>query len=162
MTGKVGRPTSDHDRLGLKAAFRRALKLAGGQESAAAITRGAHQSLNRYGNPSVPEQQAPIDVVADLERDIGDPIVTRALADLAGFVLFPKPPAGASPEWAAQIGKLAKEVGEVMTRLGEAVASGGTVTADEIRALRLRPEIAEAIAVLAGIDHILQSIEAGT
>ncbi|MEP9376174.1 hypothetical protein ABLE91_05630 [Aquabacter sp. CN5-332] len=32
----------------------------------------------------------PVDVVADLEQDVGRPIITEILADLAGFVLVPK------------------------------------------------------------------------
>ncbi|MEK9722111.1 MAG: phage regulatory CII family protein [Rhodospirillaceae bacterium] len=154
------RPSSETERNALKSAFRLLLKRAGGQESAAFVTRGAHQSLNRYGNPSIPEIHAPIDVVVDLERDVGEPIVTRRLADLAGFVLFAKPPANADPDWVARLGRLAKEVGEAMARIGEAVASGGTVTAEESRRLELRREIAEGLSALAAIDHVLREVEA--
>jgi len=113
--------------------------------------------LGRYGRASE-GMFAPVDVVADLEQDAGEPIVTRYLADLQGYVLFAKPPAHGDAEWVAHLGALGKEAGEAMARLSEALASGGVVTAQEVRDLELRREIGDVIEVLARIDSALVSV----
>lgn len=73
----------------LKGAFRDLVQAAGGNVRAARVSRADGGRISRYGAPHE-GMHAPIDVVADLEQDIGDPIVTRQLADIAGYVLVPK------------------------------------------------------------------------
>lgn len=79
----------------LKAAARRLVAKAGGLEAAAAVTR---VNVSRLGDYQHPEALAfmPADVIADIESDVGDPIVTRELAALAGFDLIERAP-GATP-----------------------------------------------------------------
>lgn len=158
--GALGRPFGGAVYLRLKAAARALVKKAGGQESAAMVTRASHQTLSRYGLPD-DVTFMPVDVVADLEADVGNPIITRMLADLAGYLLIAKPPAvEADPEWIARLAALAKESGEAISRLAEALSVGGTITAEEIRDLELRRELREAAEVLAAIDLALVRIEA--
>jgi len=157
----LGRPHGRAVYLRLKAAARTLIKLAGGQESAASATRASHAMLSRYGHPDEAAFM-PVDVLADLEADVGNPVVTRQLADLAGFLLVAKPPVGeADPAWIARLAALAKESGEAISKLGQALANGGTISADEIRDLRLRAEVREAMEALAAIDQALVSIENG-
>ena len=145
--------------LGLKTAMRRLTRAVGGQESAASITRvRAHQTIGRYGRPQDAEH-APVDVVADLEADVGEPIVTRVLADLLGYVLVKKTGGGGPRDWTANLGALAKEAGEAIARLGEAYASGGTITAEESTRMDLRREVREAMEVLGRIDRMLRELE---
>jgi hypothetical protein len=153
-----GRIHADTAYLRIKAAFRQLVKQAGGQESAASITRvSGHQTIGRYCRPQ-DAQHAPLDVVADLERDTGDAIVTRALADLAGFILVPKPLGEGAPSHISvtELGTIAKETGEVITNLGMALADGKITPAE---ATQVRGEIREAMEALARIDHALGAIE---
>lgn len=159
--GTLGRPFGAATYLRLKASARALVKKAGGQESAASITRAGHQTLSRYGLPD-DATFMPVDVVADLEADIDAPVITRVLADLAGYLLIAKPPVvDADPEWISRLAALAKESGEAISKLAEALSAGGTITADEIRDLSLRQELREAAEVLATIDLALARIESG-
>lgn len=154
----IGRVFPACSYMALKAAFRRLTKAVGGQESAATITRVDFQRIGRYGRAHE-AMFAPVDVVADLEADAGEPMVTRALADLQGYLLVPKPPTQGDAEWVEHLGALAKEAGEAIAKLGQAFAHGGTITADEVRDMELRREVAEAMEVLARIDKALESVE---
>ncbi len=152
-----GRVLADTDYLALKMAVRQLVKRCGGQESAASITRSNHQLLSRFGLPDQPTH-APIDVIADLERDAGSAPVTTALADLAGCILVPKPPAEGDARWVAALGALAREVGDVIGKLGEALADDQRITAQEIIDQKLREEVRQALEVLARIDKGLVAI----
>lgn len=154
----MGRAFDESAYLGLKAAFRRLTKSVGGQESAASITRVDHQRIGRYGRAHEP-MFAPVDVVADLEHDAGVPMVTRALADLQGYLLIPKPPTTGDARWVEHLGALAKEAGEAIAKLGTAFAEGGTITGEESRRMELRREVAETMEVLARIDKALEAVE---
>ncbi len=158
QSDSLGRAFPACSYMALKAAFRRLTKAVGGQESAASITRVDYQRIGRYGRAHE-AMFAPIDVVADLEADAGCPMVTRAMADLQGYLLIPKPPTTGDAQWVEHLGALAKEAGEAIGKLGEAFAHGGTITADEVRSMELRREVAEAMEVLARIDKALEAVE---
>ena len=155
---RLGRAFPSSAYLSIKAGFRRLTKAVGGQESAASITRVDYQRIGRYGRPHE-GMFPPVDVIADLEADAGDPIVTRILAGLQGHILIPLPPADADPAWVAHLGALGKEAGEAIARLSEALADDGKITADEVRDMNLRDEVREAMEVLARIDKALLQIE---
>jgi hypothetical protein len=72
----------------LKAAYRRLVDLAGGLESSATTTRVSKTSLGYYCQ-ATHDQHMPGDAIADLEADVGEPVVTRELARLAGYELVP-------------------------------------------------------------------------
>lgn len=80
---------SDERRAKIKAATRKLVTAAGGIESAAQVTRVSAASLSLYGLLHK-EQFIPADAVGDLERDTGVPLVTRVLAELAGYDLVPR------------------------------------------------------------------------
>ncbi|OAB57514.1 hypothetical protein AY599_23600 [Leptolyngbya valderiana BDU 20041] len=80
------RPTAPADRRRIKAATRRLVDLAGGVTSAEQITRVKAPALSKFGSVSDP-QFMPVDVVADLEADIGSPVVTALLAGMQGYQL---------------------------------------------------------------------------
>lgn len=130
------RPTNDIERSALKTVFRMLLKLAGGQEAAENFTRGKHQTLNRYGNASEDNRDchAPIDVIADLERVVGEPIVTKQLADMSGYLLVKKMENVGSSDMLAHLVNVGKETGDVMTVLSD-VASGGADSEEALRRL---------------------------
>lgn len=156
---KLARPHREADYLALKGATRRLVDACGGVESAAAVTRTGFQVLSKYGHPMQPVF-APVDVVADLEADAGMPLVTRALAALAGHVLVPLPSAEPGQgRWYRHIAEIAKDVGGVVERLGDALADDGEVSRAESRALALRAHVQHAIAELATLDHALADLE---
>jgi hypothetical protein len=142
----------------VKSMTRALVERVGGIEAAAMFTRVGRSHIARYYEPHGLEFM-PADVVADLEDVAGAPILTRALADLAGYVLFPKPPSVADARWARELGRLAAETGDVMKRLGDSLADDGRISAAE--AARIRKEVGEAMAELAVIDATLLEIEDG-
>lgn len=88
--------------LKLKAATRRLNKQVGGQEAAASLTRVDVGRLCRYGLAHDPSFM-PVDVVADLESDAGDLIVTKILAGLNGHLVVPVPVVCKRTDWIAQL-----------------------------------------------------------
>jgi hypothetical protein len=149
------------DYLRLKAATRELTKAAGGQEAAAAVSRlKSHVTIGRYGRIQDAEF-APIDVVADLEAEIGEAPVTRALAALAGLIVIPVPRVEGEAPVTRRLGAMARETGEAVARVGEALADDGRVTPGDVSRLRLREEIREAMEALAGMDKLLAAIEEG-
>lgn len=166
MTGSVGStgmgrafPRTDYQAI--KSGFRRLVKMCGGQESAAGVTRVDFQRIGRYSRPHEP-MFPPADVIADLEKDAEVPEVTRVLADLQGYLLIAKPPASGDPQWVGHLAALAKESGEALSLLGQALSNGGTITAEEIAELDLRREVSEAMEVLARIDIALRAVQSGS
>lgn len=148
----------------MKAAFRRLADRAGGAESSASITRVSHSQITKYGLPHDP-QFAPIDVVADLENDCGVAPVTRALADLSGHLLVPKPLVNARGEWVRSIGEVSREVGEAVAVVCTALADDGDVSAPEIKSANILGELREAEEALAAlrvmVEHRLAEAERG-
>lgn len=154
-----GRKLAGAEYQALKTAFRALAKACGGLEAAAMETRVGDTQLQRYQSPHEPEAFAPVDVIADLEREAGRPVVTRALARLAGHVLFPLPPAAGSGPWVVRLAAVAQEAGEALAGLGQALADDGEITGDEARRLGLRRLCADAIEALAEVDHALAQVE---
>lgn len=135
------RPTNEEDRFSLKAAFRRLLKAAGGQEAAEMVTRGRHQTLNRYGNPKEEDCFAPIDVIADLEREIDEPVVTQHLAEMNGYMLVKKAAVAADANLLVHVSALAGESGQAVQATVEALTDG----LDEAELRRIIKEGEEAV-----------------
>jgi hypothetical protein len=112
--------------LRLKGAFGDLLHANGGGVDAAKRTRLQQPDLSRFQstNPDHALRFAPIDVVADLELSVGEPVVTRLLAELNNCLLVPLPEGMLEGALAERTGKSAKEFGDVMVRIGEALRDG--------------------------------------
>lgn len=151
----TGRQLPARDYLALKASFRDLVEAAGGGTRAAGHTRTNASLLSRYGAVQE-EMQAPLDVVADLEAQVGDLIVTRALAALHGYVLVPDPAlAATAPDFGRHLGAVAREAGDVISGLGEALADG-KVCGNEAQGLL--GEVREAQAALAHLGQDLARV----
>lgn len=140
----------------LKAATRRLVEAAGGATAAAEITRGAHQHMSAYGsaNPDQAERFMPIDVVADLESETEQPILTKALAKLSGFLLVPEPKVvGSGTALGLVTAKALKETSEVFVALADAHGDGRICAADVAKIGR---EIDEAMVKLAALKLQVQ------
>lgn len=123
-----------------KAAFRRAVQMAGGCNAAANVTRVDAARLSRYGNIDAPEF-GPVDVGFDLDMAAGDHVILRAWADLAGFDLTPRNiDEQVSADLAQAAGQVALESGELISAAIDASADGKLTPAE---AMRLDKEAAD-------------------
>lgn len=138
----------------IEAAARKLVKLCGGQEAAAFVTRVGHQALQKYGSTEHPDLSMPADVIADLESDIGDPVMTRKLADLAGYDIVRRK-AGAPAPLTRQLTHLAKESSDVIGALAKGFDDGVIDAAD-------RTEIeAEAHQLIGALHSLLATLKSG-
>lgn len=71
----------------LKLATQRLIERVGGLAEADKNSRPDFRRFSDYQSFSKPDRFIPADAIADLERAVGDPVVTRELAELAGFDL---------------------------------------------------------------------------
>lgn len=157
-----GRQLPDRDYQVIKAATRRLIDAAGGPVAAAEVTRGAHQDMSRYGSahPDNAGRFMPVDVLADLESETEQPILTKSLAKLAGFLLVPEPKVALSGSALGVItSKALKETSEVFVALADATLDGKVCSAD---ADNISREIDEAMAKLAALKlQVRAEAEAG-
>lgn len=142
----------------LNAATRHLIDTIGSQDAAAMFTRVERSTLAQYLSNEFPSS-IPADVTADLEFVAGDLIVTRALAEVGGYVLIKKPPVAGTTDWMAHFAHITKEGGDVFSRIGEAVGDDGKISLDESHRLGLRKEIGEAIRALFEADAALEQLE---
>lgn len=142
----------------LKAATRRVIAAQGGQISAALDFNLAQCTVSEYVNPKKLDRFIPIDRVALAERFTGKPFITAELARLSGHVLIELPQLDGDDVWSRELGAIAKEAGEAMHALGEAIAQGGTVTAEEIRNLKIVDELQDAIAALVHAKSMCEAV----
>lgn len=138
----------------LKAATRDLVAAAGGCTRAAKVSRVEAAAFSRYGQWGDP-RCIPVDVVADLEQDVGEPILTRILADAAGYVLVPKAQVAERAALPQHMADVAGAAGAAIADLAQALADG-VVDAREAAALKAtfakaQTELAEAEAVLADV-----------
>lgn len=145
------------DYQAVKAATRQLVQMAGGASAAALVTRVAHQDISRYGSPLEDHQERfmPLDVVADIESECGEPVVTRALADLAGHILVPRPNIARSGSALGIItAKALKETSEVFVAIAESLGDGKLCAAD---VARIDTDIDEAIVKLMALRLQVQA-----
>lgn len=148
---KTGRQLPDRDYQALKAATRQLVNAAGGAVAAAGVTRGDHQNISRYGSANLDnaDRFMPIDVIADLESECEQPVLTKELARLSGYLLVqvPKVVRSGTALGLVTAGAL-KETSEVFVALAEGLGDGKICAAD---ALNIGREIDEALAKLAAL-----------
>jgi hypothetical protein len=148
-------PATDY--AGLKAATRQQIATNGGPVEAARSTRVGHQDLSRYGSLAEDhdERFIPADVIADLEAECGQPIITRKLAELSGHLLVPVPRVALSGTFLGAItAATLKETSDVFVALGDSLGDGQISTGD---AERINREIDEAMAKLAALKLQVQA-----
>ncbi|MDP1026373.1 hypothetical protein Q5H91_04045 [Sphingomonas sp. KR1UV-12] len=143
----------------LKIKFGELLALAGGVEAAAGFCRVGKSALARYASLTAADVDffAPIDVVHDLERLTGRPLVTCQLATLAdgAFVALPTVPAGAGDLLGA-VGQLSVEFSDATNAVCEGLKDGKFCTVD---AARLEKEADDVIRVAVGLRALARAIK---
>lgn len=152
-------PRSEY--MGLKTAFRELVKSLGGGVHAASLTRVRQQEISSYGSAcdDHDERFAPIDIIADLESEVG-PIVTAELARLSNHMLVPLPEVARGRR--APLGRITgtamKETADVFLRMGQ-LLDDGVLT--EVEGKQLRTEIREAMVALATLDLQIEQAAKG-
>lgn len=137
------------ERARLKDATRLLVERAGGPSEAAQHTRVAASLLSRYGSTAAEHETtfAPADVVAELQLEAGEPIVTRVLADVQGFDLVPRVKAEGSADYHGHDTDLTRASCTLMMAFRDARADGKIDAAElmhlEALAEQLMREIAE-------------------
>ncbi len=146
-----------NDYAGLKAATRQLVSAAGGGNEAAKVTRVSQQVLSGYGSLGAEhaERFAPLDVIADLEAECGQAIVTRKLAELSHCLLVQLPTGCSHAAVTERSGRSAHEFGEVMAGVFGALANDGRITADE--AQPILNDIRELMLELAGLAEAVKA-----
>lgn len=129
----------------------------GTQASAAAATRVEQSAISDYGStaPDNAEKFMPIDVLLDLIKAGGNTLLLKSIADRCNCLLVPVP-AGTAGDVAMRTGRSAKEFGDVMVRIGEALCDG-MIDADE--AAKILAEIRE---VMLELSALAESVNAHT
>ncbi|MBS7789255.1 hypothetical protein KTR66_04580 [Roseococcus sp. SDR] len=113
--------------------------------------RVKHSQLANYYDMKC-DQFVPVDVVADLEAVLGEPLVTADLARRAGCILLPVPSEG-DGLLARHIARLADEASHVFSAYGHAIANDGKV--DPSEAEKLERELADVVRVgTAALAHL--------
>ncbi|MBU8547263.1 MULTISPECIES: hypothetical protein [Roseomonadaceae] len=129
----------EEDLRALKTAFRRLIGAVGGLVAASACVRVSTSQLARYYDLNDLGTFPPIDVVTQLERIAGEPIVAVEQARLTGHRLVPER-ARDGATLAAEVAAFARAAGEVPAALCEALADGemSQAEADAIGAVAMR------------------------
>jgi hypothetical protein len=148
------------EKQALKQSAKALVRAAGGVEASEEITGRSKTQLSAYGNINAPEFM-PIDAIAELEGvthgHTGHPIVTRHLAQRAGYVLVKLPDAAPDcGDWHRAMGPMSKHVGDVMqaicASLGDDTPS--EVTARDVQERNIVGEIDEALEVLVAMREL--------
>lgn len=131
----VSRPFSPADYNAIKTAFKLLLLRLGGVEAAASCTSVKKSLLADYGSVAS-ERFARCDVIMDLERVAGEPIVTAALARAQGCALVMTEPVRARSEMAVLLARIGQDAGELFATA--ALALGHKKPTAKERATMLR------------------------
>ena len=143
------RSISDKEQLSLKAATRRALDMAGGQDAFQHMTRVRQAALSKYGSPAedCADKYMPIDVAVEADMEAGTPIITGKMAELLGYKLVPIGASGdQSPLSVNDALRIANEVADVVKAITKALENDGRVDCAEGR--EITREIDEAVQAL--------------
>lgn len=120
----IGRQLPEAAYQALKAATRALIAQCGGLDAAAVQFGRGRSRIHGYGDRNAADRWAPLDLIADLESYVGAPLITQALAAASNHTLVPLPqvaPCAADP---IALGRLARETGDVLSKLGSALADG--------------------------------------
>mgnify|MGYP001042125909 CR=1 FL=1 len=127
----------------------------GGLKQAATASRLAKTVLAQCTDDDHATRHLPVDVVADLERASGDPVVTRYLAALSGHLLVPVRGVSREP-YPLVLASVTKETGELLGAAGAALREGRLSPAQAHVVKREALDVAAALAeMLADCDAII-------
>jgi hypothetical protein len=118
---EIERPTTLAERKEIKTVCSRAIRQVGAANFVH-DTRVSEGQLSKYGALADVDYM-PVDVLADLERVIGYPLVSEFLAGLAGYVLTPVDSVADAPNL-SDVGLLQETKGKLITMMIKALLDG--------------------------------------
>ena len=146
--------TTEEERRAFKTGFRVLVQQVGGLEAAAGATRVNKTVLAASYDQEAKDRFPALDVVADLERAAGVPVVTKLLAGMQGLALVHvEPVSGCAISAIASVGQNSSQV---FAAFGRAVADGAIT--DGERAV-LRQEMLDLVAVATEAAAILEGVK---
>lgn len=111
--------------LAIKASCRDLVALAGGPLRVSKITRAHQGHVSTAISQHDMERFLCIDQIADLEAEVQEPVVTRLLAEMAGYDLEPRAVINASPRTVHQhLAQVITETADVTAAVVSAMADG--------------------------------------
>lgn len=127
----MSRQIPKRDADALKAASMILVEKAGGVARAAALTSTSHSRLSEAASPWHDNRWLSLIHIADLECVAGEPVITRVLAELSGFVLVPND-ATRPQDFHQHLAHIIIETSDVEKLLATAL-NDGHVSRDEAR-----------------------------
>jgi hypothetical protein len=134
----------------LKTGWKLLVQSVGGLDALAAATRIGRSQASDYGNLAS-DKFPPIDVVLDAETIAGRPLVTQALAALAGYSLMPVPPSS-DGDLAVELSQIGQAVATLFGDASQALTHPALTEAERLRLMR---DLAEVTRVVACARHLL-------
>ena len=146
------RLTTDDERNQIKTRTQQLIRLAGGPEFFAPVTGVKKAQLSKYGSLSEPDHFIHADVIVELDRQIGAPMMVSMLAAMLGYRLVPIEEGEPDELTTADLADVATETSDVVRSLSTAMRNGpmGSAARREVRR-----EIAEAKRSLFLVDRKL-------
>lgn len=161
----MNRRLNDDDIAAIRTAGRSLINRAGGQEAAARQTRLLnHQTLSAATVPHAEENRhLAVDVVADIEDYVGEPIVSRFLVERLGYAVFKVPEGGGQKDLQRLSARMVREFGEALSAHAAAIEGDDIVEPDEARVIakEVRDLISAAGAFEARLNQIIETGEGG-
>jgi hypothetical protein len=146
--------TTEEERRALKTGFRVLVQHSGGLEAAAAASRLNKTHLAASYDQEAKDRFPALDVVADLERAAGVPVVTKLLAAMHGLALVHVEPIGGCAISAiASVGQNSSDVFAAFVR----AVSDGVIT--EAERADLRQKMLDLVAVATEAAAILEGVK---
>jgi hypothetical protein len=153
---QLPRLSTEKERNQIKARTHQLFELAGGVEFFAPVTAVKKAALSKYASLGEPDKFIRADVIIELDRQIGAPMMVSMLAGMLGYKLVPMDDGCENAIGHLDIATLAKEAGEAVTAVAIAASSqdaSGKLCPAATRSAR--KEISEAKAALHKIDRKL-------
>jgi hypothetical protein len=131
----------------LKAATRRLIAKAGGLEDAQLLlgnVRGT-TTIQRWGDPSK-DEMIPLMAAMALQQEIGEPILTKVMAELQGMAVVPKQPQGGRQGFLLAQQRIAKETADYHAAVTRAMVDGVITEAEKAEIFKEGGDVGEAMA----------------
>lgn len=147
---KLPRLTTEDERNQIKVRTGQLVRLAGGVEFFAPVTGVNKAQLSKYGSLAETDCFIRADVIIELDRQLGAPMMVETLARMLGYGLVPLDETRREPVSPADVTAAQRETSEAVSATMQALEDGRI---DPSEKREVRREIAEGIASLHRLDR---------
>ncbi|SHG79020.1 hypothetical protein SAMN02745157_4838 [Kaistia soli DSM 19436] len=123
------------------------------------VTRVQKSTVSKYYSTGEEHEGTfiPADAIADLEAHCGEPVITRALAELTGHLLVPIPTGVGTAHWLGHLAGVLNGGAKVEVAFSEALADGSIDLAEAVEVRRLTLAAMERLAALGtALDKVIE------